>query len=198
MSPCPQLVVNTSNLASIGSAASWCFHTTMMRILYAGLILIAGSAFGQNGNEPVKSFLITGEVKAEKKIRLDDLANFRESSLGDITILNHLGEVKSQQKKLKGVLLRDVLDKIEIKSESPKVLSEYYIVCKATDGYTIVYSWNEVFNNPAGESIYLVTSKEGVPASNLEESILMVTPRDYKTGRRYLKGLTKIEIKRAN
>jgi hypothetical protein len=169
-----------------------------MRILLVGLILIAGSAFCQKKNDPTKSFLITGEVQSEKKITIEELANFRESSLGDVTITNHLGEVKSQQKKLKGILLRDVLEKVEIKSESPKVLSEYYIVCKATDGYTIVYSWNEVFNNPAGESIYLVTSKDGVPATELEESILMISPRDYKTGRRYLKGLTKIEIKRAN
>lgn len=169
-----------------------------MRILLVGLILMAGSAFSQKKNEPTKSFLITGEVKEEKKIKVEEFPNFRESALGDVVITNHLDEVKSQQKKLKGILLRDVLEKVEIKSESPKVLSEYYIVCKATDGYTIVYSWNEVFNNPAGESIYLVTSKEGVAAADLEESILMITPRDYKTGRRYLKGLTKIEIKRAN
>jgi hypothetical protein len=169
-----------------------------MRIVLVGLILIAGSAFCQKKNDPTKSFLITGEVQSEKKITIEELANFRESSLGDVTITNHLGEVKNQQKKLKGILLRDVLEKVEIKSESPKVLSEYYLVCKATDGYTIVYSWNEVFNNPAGESIYLVTSKDGVPATELEESILIISPRDYKTGRRYLKGLTKIEIKRAN
>lgn len=169
-----------------------------MRILLVGLILIAGSAFSQKKNEPTKSFVITGEVKEEKKIKVEGFTNFRESALGDVVITNHLGEVKSQQKKLKGILLRDVLEKIEIKNESPKVLSEYYIVCKATDGYIIVYSWNEVFNNPAGESIYLVTSKEGVPATDLEESILMITPRDYKTGRRYLKGLSKVEIKRAN
>jgi len=169
-----------------------------MRILLVGLILIAGSAFSQKKNEPIKSFLITGEVKSEKKIRLDELINFRESSLGDVIITNHLGEVKSQQKKLKGILLRDVLEKIEIKSESPKELSEYYVVCKAADGYTIVYSWNEIFNNPAGESIYLITSKDGVAAMDMDESILMISPRDYRTGRRYLKGLTRIEIKHAN
>lgn len=113
-----------------------------MRILLVGLILMAGSAFSQKKNEPTKSFLITGEVKEEKKIKVEEFPNFRESALGDVVITNHLGEVKSQQKKLKGILLRDVLEKVEIKSESPKVLSGYYIVCKATDGYTIVYSWN--------------------------------------------------------
>lgn len=169
-----------------------------MRIVMVVLLVVAVElAWAQKKNEQTTSFRITGEIKEEKKISVDDFYHYRESSLGDVTITNHLGEVKSQQKKLKGILLRDVLDKIEIKSEGPKVLSEYYIVCKATDGYTIVYSWNEIFNNPAGESIYLITSKDGATAKDLEESILMLSPRDYKTGRRYLKSLTEVQIKRA-
>lgn len=169
-----------------------------MRILCLLMAMsLATSISAQKKNEPTKSFQITGEVKSEKKISIDDFFNYRESALGDVVITNHLGEVKSTQKKLKGILLRDVLEKIEFKTPSPKELSTFYIVCKASDGYTIVYSWNEIFNNPAGESIYLITSKEGVVAKDMEESILMISPRDYMTGRRYLKGLSEVQIKRA-
>lgn len=168
-----------------------------MKIYYLiFLIIISGSTLAQKKSEQTKSFLITGEVKEEKKITLDDFPKYRESSLGDVVITNHAGEVKSTQRKLKGILLRDVLEKVEIKSENPRALSAFYIVCKASDGYTIVFSWSEIFNNPAGESVYLITSKDGVMASDLDESILMCTPRDYNTGRRFLKGLTKVEIKR--
>lgn len=160
------------------------------------LLLITSSAVAQKKSEQTKSFRVTGEVKEEKKITIDDFPKYRESSLGDVVITNHAGEVKSTQRKLKGILLRDVLEKVEIKSESPRALSEFYIVCKASDGYTIVFSWNEIFNNPAGESVYLITSKDGVTVADLDESILMTSPRDYKTGRRYLKGLTIVEIKR--
>lgn len=169
---------------------------TMNRLL-PFVFLISSFAVGQKLPEKTVAFKITGEVKAERTVRIDELSNYRESSLGDVVITNHLGEVKSQQRKLKGVLLRDILETSEIISKSPKELSAIFVVCKASDGYTIVYSWNEIFNNPAGESIYLITSKDGVLANALEESILMISPRDYKTGRRYLKGLTSIEIKRA-
>ncbi|MCW5911833.1 MAG: hypothetical protein KIT62_12200 [Cyclobacteriaceae bacterium] len=161
------------------------------------LIFFTGSAFAQKKIEQTKFFVVTGAVKEEKKVTIDDFTKYRESSLGDVVITNHLGEKRSEQKKLKGILLRDVLEKVEIKSESPKELSAYYIVCKANDDYTIIYSWNELFNNPAGESVYLVTSKDGVAAKDLDESILMISPRDYKTGRRYLKGLAAVEIRRA-
>lgn len=160
------------------------------------LLLITGSAVAQKKSEQTKSFRVTGAVKEEKKITIDDFPKYRESSLGDVVITNHAGEVKSTQRKLKGILLRDVLEKVEIKNESPKVLSEFYIVCKASDGYTIVFSWNEIFNNPAGESVYLITAKDGITAADLDESILMTSPRDYYTGRRFLKGLAKVEIKR--
>jgi hypothetical protein len=168
-----------------------------MRVVLTLVIIHSfGILFAQKNSESTKSFRITGEVKAEKKVSIEEFANYRESSLGDVIITNHLGESKSTQQKLKGILLRDVLEKIEINS-SPKDLSTYYVVCKATDGYTIVYSWNEIFNNPSGESIYLLTSKDGDEAKDLDESILMISPRDYKTGRRYLKGLAEVQIKRA-
>ena len=94
-------------------------------------------------------------------------------------------------------MLKDVLSTIEINAESPKVLSEYYFVCKANDGYTVVYSWNELFNTTVGDSSYLVTEKGGKAASTLEGTILMISPKDFKTGRRHVKALTSIEVRRA-
>ena len=97
-----------------------------------------------------------------------------------------------------GILLKEVLQSIEIKSESPKVLSEYYLVCKATDGYKVVYSWNELFNSRVGESVFIVTEKKGQRADKMDDSILLISPLDFKTGRRQVKSLDRIEIKRAN
>lgn len=170
----------------------------MMRILF--LLVFVMSFFSGHSQEKqtaTPSFRVIGEVKQEVKILVNDLDKYRGALVKDVVITNHLGEIKSRIKKLTGVLLRDVLANVEIKSKVPGDLSACYLVCKSTDGYTITYSWNEVFNNPSGESIYLITSKEDIKASDMEESILMFSPRDYKTGRRYLKSLTSIEIKRA-
>ncbi len=128
---------------------------------------------------------------------LTDLTKYAEITIGDVTITNHLGEKKSEQKALKGVLLKEVLQKIEINADSPKVLSEFYFQCKAADGYLVVFSWNELFNSPTGESVFLITSKNAIKINDLDESILMVSSKDYKTGRRYVKALTSIEVKRA-
>ncbi len=154
-------------------------------------------AVAQKDLKPTASFVISGDVKAPVTIKIDDLKKWTSTTIGDLVITNHLGEKKSESKGLKGILFKDVLSSVEINAESPKVLSEYYFVCKANDGYTVVYSWNELFNTATGDTVYIITEKEGKPASEMNDSILMVSAKDFKTGRRQVKSLTSVEVKRA-
>jgi hypothetical protein len=170
----------------------------MKNIFLAAFCLLAGHmTWAQEKDIPTRSFVIAGEVKSPVTINIDDLKKWRAAPIGNVVITNHLGEKKSEAKELKGVLLKDVLGSVEINAETPRVLSEYYFVCKANDGYTVVYSWNELFNTMTGDSAYIVTEKEGQPASAMKESILMISPGDFKTGRRHVKALASIEVRRA-
>ena len=94
------------------------------------------------------------------------------------------------------MLLKDILDRVEIDAETPKLLSEYYLICIASDNYKVVFSWNEIFNSSTGRSVYIITSQDGKPASALDNRIALVSPKDQMTGRRYVKGLSKILIER--
>jgi hypothetical protein len=96
------------------------------------------------------------------------------------------------------ILLKDILDKVEIDAENHKVLNEYYFVCVASHNYKVVFSWNEIFNNPAGESVYIITGQDGKWAYLLDNRIVLVSPKDQMTGRRYIKGLQKIVVERVN
>src|ERR1044071_1050901 len=73
-----------------------------------------------------ENFSIEGKVRKGMTVSLADLSSYKSYSIDSIVIKNHLGERKSTLKKVKGALLKDILQKIEIDSESPKVLSEYY------------------------------------------------------------------------
>lgn len=161
------------------------------------LLFLVLTAFGQKDYKPTSSFTISGDVKAPVTIQIGDLAKWKAVAIGDVVITNHLKEKKSEAKGLKGVLLTDVLSSVEINSESPKVLSEYYFICKANDGYTVVYSWNELFNTTVGETAYIVTEKEGKSAAAMPDAILMISTKDYATGRRHVKALETIVVKRA-
>ena len=168
-----------------------------MKYIFGFLFLcISLAGFAQNNIPPTDIFFIEGKVKPGKPISLRDLSSYQSYSIDSIVITNHLGERRSSLKAVKGVLLKDILNKIEIDAESPKVLSEYYFVCIASDNYKVVFSWNEIFNTDTGKSVYIITSQDGKPAAETDTRIALISPKDQMTGRRYVKGLQRIVVER--
>ena len=169
----------------------------MRSILFLVLAFTVFSASAQKENIPTtENFSIEGKVRKSLSLSLADLSSYKSYSIDSIVITNHLGERKSSLKKVKAVLLKDILDKVEIDAETPKVLSEYYLVCIASDNYKVVFSWNEIFNSDTGKSVYIITAQDGKPATGLDNRIALVSPKDQMTGRRYVKGLQKIVVER--
>lgn len=123
-----------------------------------------------------------------------DWEKYPQHTIDSIQITNHLKEYRSTIKNVKGVLLKDVLSRISFKEKSPKVLSEYYIVCIAKDGYKAVFSWNEIFNSAVGDHVMIIPETEG----RSKKGISILSPTDFATGRRYVKMLTTIALKKTN
>ncbi len=94
------------------------------------------------------------------------------------------------------VSLRSILANTTIPVESPRLLSECYFVVQAADGYKVVFSWNEIFNNDLGKSVYVIIERAGAKNAKFEEQIAVISPSDTMTGRRFVKGVEKITVKR--
>ena len=144
------------------------------------------------------SFRVIGLLKKEMTFSLADLEKFSFNSIADVTITNHMGEPRGTATKLTGILVKDILKDLELQEQSPKLFSEFYLVFVAADNYKVVYSWNEIFNSPTGDNLYLITSRDGKSLKEMEERILILTPTDFKTGRRHIKGLSKIIVERVD
>ena len=141
-----------------------------------------------------KSITIIAPDNDTTTVTAAELLRLPKHTLDSIQITNHLKEYKSTIKNVKGVLLRDVLSKISFKEKSPKVLSEYYIVCIAEDGYKVIFSWNEIFNTRVGDSVLIIPENEGRP----KDGISTLSPADFATGRRYVKMLKTIQLKKVD
>lgn len=141
--------------------------------------------------------VVSGLVEKEITLGVAELSAMTSQPVADVVITNHLGEPRGTAKGLRGVLVKDLLGGVGIKSENPRVLSEFYFTFIASDGYTVVYSWNELFNSPNGENCYLIVEKDGKKLSEMPERMLVITPTDFKTGRRHIKGLSRIIVARA-
>lgn len=168
----------------------------MKKLLTAVLIFVSIQLAAQKQISTTDGFIVEGSVKQSKTFSLEDLAGLPVKEKDSIVITNHLLERKSTLKKIKGVLLKDVLNKVTIDQENPKLLSEYFIVCIASDNYKAVFSWNEIFNNETGRNILIITEYDGRKGNAMDNRIALITLNDEATGRRYVKGLQKIIIER--
>lgn len=166
---------------------------------YILIILLIGcgvNAFSQHDIKPTDQFTIEGLVKAPFIFQLKDASKYRSIRMDSVVIKNHLKERKGSVKNLRGILLKEILANVAIEQDQPKLLSEYYFVLVASDGYKVVFSWNEIFNTQTGEFVFIVTEKDGKSGEAVPDRIALLSPGDDATGRRFVKGLTKIIVKR--
>ncbi len=169
-----------------------------MKHLLFLFLLLPLTISAQKKIEPSNSITIVGAVKQELKLSIEDLKKYptQKAGNGKLNIYSHDGTLRSTLKGLEGIPIKALFEKIEFVVDSPKDLSQFYLVFEATDGYQVVYSWNEIFNTLVGDNVYVLTKADGVGMDMMEQRIAVVSMSDVRTGRRYLKGFTKITVKR--
>ena len=167
-----------------------------IKTLIVILFLASYSIQAQRTVTPSETLKIEGKIKVEKTFSITELDTFPKVIIADQVLYNHKGEVKSTVKNMKGILLKTVFADIKFDYEKPKELNEFYFIFVATDGYKVVFSWNEIYNTEAGNNFYIVTEMEGKKLKDLDQRILFISTADLKSGRRFIKALEKIEVKR--
>lgn len=154
------------------------------------------SAEAERTIPPTDSLKISGLIKNHKSISLAELDTFRKAVIKEQIIYNHNGEIKDTLRGLIGIPLKSILGSVQYIYDKPKMLNEFYFVLIASDGYKVVLSWNEIYNTETGNNFYVITEMDGKNLKDLEQRIMFISAADLKAGRRYIKGLEKIEVKR--
>ncbi len=165
-------------------------------ILSIILLLVATIAQAQYATPSSNGFAVQGEVNRKILLRIEDLKKMHAVEIGDYEVRSHTGELKFTATEMKGVLLKKILDSAGVKELLPRDLSSYYYVFTAADGYKVVFSWNEIYNTDIGKQLFVVTSMQGKDITNMSQSILIVSLGD-ENGRRFMKGLATIDVKKA-
>lgn len=141
-----------------------------------------------------REVLVKGDVVNPLTLTVDSLKKMNVRELNDFKIVCQSGLTKDSIESTKAVLLTDILDKAKIAQKDHKDRN-FYIVARASDDYKATFSWAELFNNPAGEKVYVVFEQNGEPLKKKGEMIV-VSLSDTKTGPRHVKWLKSIEVTR--
>lgn len=141
-----------------------------------------------------ESITVSGVVAHKLKLSVDDLRKFPPQQVGEVPVVCQSGANLGKLENLKGVLLRDILEKAEVVSKGHNDVKKMAIVATASDGYKVVFSWSEVFNSPLGEGVLVFFEKNGKALGDDEGRIAMVSSKDIRTGPRHVKWLEAIEV----
>ena len=167
-----------------------------LRIIIVAIALFTTcSAQAQSTVPPTDTLYITGKIKNPVVFTLADLSKLPQSPVKDQTMYNHKGEIKETLTGIKGIPIKTLLASAEYIHDNPKVLNGFYFVFTASDGYKIVFSWNEIYNTEVGNNVFLITEMNGKKLNELEKRLFFVSTGDLKNGRRSMRGLKKIEVR---
>ena len=133
----------------------------MNRYILTFFIFFSLFAQAQRQLLPTIKINITGKIKIDYDININEIESKNEIvSLPTMIIKNHEGIIKDSVKSCKGILLKTFLTKIEFDIKKPRELNQFYFVISASDGYKVVFSWNEIFNTNIGEGLFIICQKE--------------------------------------
>jgi hypothetical protein len=146
----------------------------------------------QEGKIPV--FRIQGRVKAPYEFTLDELNTMDSMQTENIRMICGSGEPIGDIGYFRGVLLSDVINKAEVRVVDHNDTKKMFVVAGSDDGYKSVFSWQEIFNSPNGESIWVVLENKGNPLHGGNGEVDLLTGCDHLPGPRYVRRLKTIDI----
>lgn len=157
------------------------------------LFFFLESGFLLRAQNQTHSLKITGKVKVEKVFSLKQLQKWPILELGEVNT-SCSSKSKEMTPGVKGVLLKSVLDSVAFQYAKAKDLGSFYFKFVSADGYTLVFSFGEIYNTETGNHLYLVTQMNGKQMKDMENGILLLSPTDIRTGSRNMKWLKEIVV----
>lgn len=173
---------------------------TLMRWVAAATMLTLVPLFPHAEEKDASRYVtetvaISGMVGKSMTLDVAALSALPQTEIKDVPMRCSPEREKGTPSTYGGVLLRDLLDHAAIDVEEHHSRNRTYVAVSAGDGYSVVFSWHELFNGPTGEGVLVVLRKNQKP---LEEDgrIGLISARDSFTCGRHVKWLNRIEVLR--
>lgn len=157
---------------------------------------IAAEKAGETSAYVSEQVIVTGAVEQPLRLTVADLRQFPPQQVGETPLICQSGASVGKLERLKGVLLRDVLEKAVLQSKAHNDVKKMAVIATASDGYTVVFSWGELFNSPLGEGVIVFFEKDGQPLGDDEGRIALVSAKDTRTGPRHVKWLKSLDVRK--
>lgn len=156
-----------------------------------------GNAAAPAQSAPPAALVVSGAVRRPMRPGAEELRGSPLTRpLDPIALTNASGVFKRMLDGYRGMKLTDLLDQAQLEAAGHNDWKRTFVVARATDGYTVLFSWSELYNTPVGQSVFVLLEKDGAPLPNTEGPVALVSARDLKTGPRHVRSLASLEVLR--
>ncbi len=137
---------------------------------------------------------VKGDSVAGRTFALQDFAALPQTELTETRGVGTSGPQETLQVRWGGVLLRDVLTAVDFREKQQRDFRRTLIIARARDGYVALFTWGELYNTKLGDSILIITSRDGKPLTDLEGPYALRALADIRPGPRHVKWLEQIQV----
>jgi hypothetical protein len=137
---------------------------------------------------------VTGRVSRPLELGMEELCTMETEEIADLGIICGDGDPKGRIRDCKGILLEKILGMADVIKAEHNDTKKMFIVVSAHDGYKTVFSWQEMFNTVVGGGVMVLPERDGKPLAGEKGQLELISPEDYFTGSRYVRGLESIEV----
>ena len=137
---------------------------------------------------------VSGRVGSPLSLSMADILSMEMEEFQNLFIVCGAGDPKDNIRHCRGVLIEKVLQKADVLKGEHNDTKKMFIVASASDGYKVVFSWQEIFNTVIGGGVAVLTERDGKPLEEGGGRLDLISTLDYYAGSRYVKNLRNIEV----
>lgn len=141
------------------------------------------------------SIQVIGRVASPQELTLADLREMESEEFKDLFIVCGTGTPRDTIGSCRGVLIEKIIQKADVIREDHNDTKKTVIVATASDGYKVVFSWQEVFNTVIGGGVAVLTERDGRPLDETRDRMDLISTHDYYAGSRFVRDVRQIEVR---
>lgn len=152
----------------------------------------------QSSPAGISWLFLGGAVRQKGPLSVQSLrASVLAAAVEPVPLTTHSGEIRRTLAGYRGIKLTELLDQAQIELPDYNSLKRSYIVVRARDNYTVVFSWSELYNTAVGAGVLVLVERDGQALPETEGPLALISRKDLTTGPRYVRWLASIEVQLA-
>ena len=162
-------------------------------VVATALLALPLAAFGDAAPVVSESLRITGAVKTPSTLSVAELQALPVDQVAQTDTRTVDGKAVTTD--VRGVRLTALLDRAALAGSGRNDWKHTVVVASATDGYSVTFSWPELFDTDVGPGVLVIYERDGKPLADREGRFALYSAKDIHNGPRNVHWLSKIDVR---